>query len=125
MSTLFELQKKLKPVTKNAKGFNYKYADLPYLWEQVAPVLEEMGLAVTNNCDGEFIITSIVDKEGKLVGESKLPINYAKTQSPQDLGSAVTYFRRYNLLMLLNIIVEDDDGKKAQDNIKKEVESPF
>jgi hypothetical protein len=47
---------------------------------------------------------------------------------PQDKGSEITYYRRYNLLSLLDLEVEDDDGKKAQDSNppeKQEDELPW
>jgi hypothetical protein len=38
------------------------------------------------------------------------------TLKAQDKWSEITYFRRYNLLSLLDLEVEDDDWKKAQDS---------
>jgi len=35
---------------------------------------------------------------------------------PQDKGSEITYYRRYNLLSLLDLEVSDDDGKQAQES---------
>jgi hypothetical protein len=40
---------------------------------------------------------------------------------PQDKWSEITYYRRYNLLSLLDLEVEDDDWKKAQDSKTEEL----
>jgi len=57
-----------------------------------------------------------VDKSEEYI-ESEIEMTTIKAQ---DKGSEITYFRRYNLLALLDLEVEDDDGKKAQDSKPKE-----
>jgi len=99
-------------VEKNAKGYNYKYTDLPHLWEAIEGVIKEAGFTVYNYCDGEYVVTTAIHAYGSV--QSKLPISFAKSNSPQDLGGAITYFRRYNLLMLFNVMSEDDDAAKSQ-----------
>lgn len=113
-----QIQNELEAVKKNAKGHNYKYTDLPALWEHLEPVLTKLGIAVRTYSDGEFVIT-VAEKDGAEIAQSKLPLSFAKGVTPQDLGSAVTYFRRYNLLMMFNVMTEDDDGAKAQKGAEK------
>jgi len=99
-------------VAKNAQGYNYKYTDLPHLWESIEKVVTDAGFSIVTNCDGEFVDTTAIHTSGSL--SSKLPLSFAKDNTPQELGSAITYFRRYNLLMLFNVMVEDDDAAKSQ-----------
>lgn len=118
-SILYKIQQDLVPVTKNAQGYGYKYADLGAVWETVQPILEKYKVMVSNYADGNNIVTVLTTSNGETIGESSIPLEYAKAPNPQDVGAAITYFRRYNLLLLLNIIVEDDDAAKAQKNMTK------
>lgn len=95
-------------VNKNAKGYNYKYADLPHLWESIEDVVSMADFTIVNTCDGQNVITTAVHEHGQI--ESKLPIT--GITDPQDLGAAITYFRRYNLLMIFNVMIEDNDAAK-------------
>ena len=117
LKAMEQVRDKMDSVTKNAKGYNYKYTDLPHLWDSIEGVVKDAGFTVYNYCDGEFVVTKAVHKSGDI--ESKLPVSFAKSNNPQELGSAITYFRRYNLMLLFNVIVEDDDAKKSTNAIKK------
>jgi len=107
------IQKEMQKVTKNAKGYNYKYADLPKVWESIEKVLDRNEVAVTSSISDDKVRTDII-KDGEIVATSEIALSYAKNSTPQEIGSAITYFRRYNLMLLFNIIVEDDDAQKAQ-----------
>jgi len=107
----------MKSVARNASGYNYKYTDLPHLWDSIDETITKAGFTIVNTCDGENIVTAAVHEAGEI--SSKIPLSFAKGNSPQELGSAVTYFRRYNLLMLFNVMTEDDDGAKSQKSAEK------
>jgi hypothetical protein len=51
-------------------------------------------------------------------------VNFAK---PQEIGSSITYARRYNIQSLLNLAAEDDDGNAANEAkpVKAEFVSPY
>jgi hypothetical protein len=62
--------------------------------------------------------TSIIDTEsGELLKSS---IKMSENIKAQDKWSEITYYRRYNLLSLLDLETEDDDWKKAQESWKKQ-----
>jgi hypothetical protein len=44
-------------------------------------------------------------------------------QDPQKIGSAITYYRRYSLQSLLALQTDDDDGNKASQPTKVQVEN--
>lgn len=117
LKAMQEVRDNMPNVAKNAKGYNYKYTDLPHLWESIEGVITKAGFTITNYCDGYNVITSAIHEAGDI--QSLLPISFAKGNSPQELGSAITYFRRYNLLMLFNVMTEDDDGAKSQKSAEK------
>lgn len=96
--------------TANNPFFKSKYADLSTILEVVEPPLLENGLTILQPIKDGKVSTIITD--GTTSIESSIEIgNFNK---PQDLGSAITYYRRYTLQSLLAISAEDDDGNRAQ-----------
>lgn len=90
--------------------FKSKYADLQTILEVVEPALLENGLLLIQPIKDGRVVTIITD--GITSIESSIEIgSYSK---PQDLGSAITYYRRYTLQALLSLSAEDDDGNQAQ-----------
>jgi len=117
---LHEAKLEIGKVAKNAKNPHFKntYADLNALIEAVEPILLEKGLVLLQPIkEGRVftIITSITDSVS-IESYIDLPINL----NPQQLGSAVTYFRRYTLQSLLSLQAVDDDGQHASQEPKKE-----
>lgn len=101
-----------KPITKDLKGYNYKYADLAKVYDSILNALEAQGLYVhhfvSTRDEYDFLVTIVYD----IVTEDyvKSEINLNGLIEPQKKGAAITYYRRYNLLCLLNLVPEDDDG---------------
>jgi hypothetical protein len=110
-----KIQDKIGKLTKDTKGYNYKYFDINQLLERLQPLLREQGLVITQPILDGCVCTMIVDVETnkQMTSMIKLPENV----KPQDLGSAITYYRRYSLVSLLALEAEDDDGKKASEGL--------
>ena len=102
-------------LARNAKGYNYNYATLNQIKTKLRPLLKEHGLTLINpvkHIEGRDVLcTQIIELETGEQIESQLTL--PEGVKAQDSGSAVTYFRRYNLLALLDLEVEDDDGSTA------------
>lgn len=103
-------------VAKNAKGHGYNYADLA----SVNKYLEELGIKYyqyTDLIDGnDYIYTvPIVDgkeqpaRRGCRIVQANLQ-GSGKGNPAQEQGSALTYARRYSVLMAFGLAAEDDDG---------------
>ena len=58
------------------------------------------------------VSTRLIHKSGEWV-QTDLTLT-AKDASPQAIGSAITYGRRYAVSALVGLAAEDDDGKAAQ-----------
>lgn len=104
--------------------FKSKYAGLPSVLEAVLPILNENGLVLSQSpiTDGDRIgvETTIYHTSGEYI-TSKFTMNLAKND-PQGAGSAITYARRYALVSMLGLNVdEDDDGNTASNKINKEI----
>ncbi len=95
--------------------FKSKYLTLAGVMEGVSPVLSQNGIFATHSAfraeDGSpWLRTTLVHVSGDRV-ESELPI---AGSNPQQMGSAITYARRYAILGLLGLVGdEDDDGNSA------------
>lgn len=116
---LSQLQGRLPVVEKDAVGdagsYRYAYATLPQIVSKIMPLLSELGLSFscrpTLTEDGKFVLEyelMHVSGESKL-GRYPLPTN----GSPQQLGSAISYGRRYCLSAVVGIAAEDDDDGRA------------
>lgn len=104
-----------KTKTVNAGKYKYRYADLADVIDHVRPVLAANDLAavqmVRASETGNTLVTRLVHKSGQFL-ESTYPL--PRQAAAQEMGSAITYARRYSLCAILGIAAEDDDdGKKA------------
>ena len=109
-------------------GFSYRYADLAVISKQLLPVMGELGLS--------FSCAPTIADEGRLVldyvlrhtsGESSgglypLP----QTGTPQQIGSAITYARRYCLCAITGIAADedDDDARDAEQAARAQRNAP-
>lgn len=96
--------------------FKSKYADLASVWDAIRAPLAANGLSVLQlpSADGPkvTITTLLAHKSGQWV-QSALTVT-AKEDTPQAVGSAITYARRYALQSTVGVAPEDDDGERAQ-----------
>jgi hypothetical protein len=121
---LAQAQGNFKPIKKertakieSSKGsYSYRYADLSDVLDAVRTPLANFGLAliqpITWHEEHPWLVTRLVHSSGEWI-ESLYPLG--TYDRPQEMGSAITYARRYTLTALLGIAAEeDDDGGAAQ-----------
>lgn len=105
-------------------SYSYGYAGLDTVVEAVMPALGKHGLSITSKTTltGEgFVLEVALLHEG---GDREIgywPLPDPRRVGPQDLGSAMTYGRRYLTLALTGTFPggEDDDGAKAQQSARE------
>ena len=104
--------------------YKSKYATLASIWDSIRQPLSDNGLAVTQVVTGEAdalqLVTLLIHSSGQWIG-STYPL-FRKDDSPQSLGSATTYARRYSLSALVGAVSEDDDDGEAA--AEKPVQAP-
>ena len=121
-SKLLEFQKKVGIVKKDAKNPHFKntYASLTQILGEVKPLLTECGLVLIQPISLDGVGTTIIDFE---TGEKiETVISLPNNLSPQQLGSAITYFRRYTLASLLALEIDDDDAQMTNKPIPQQVQ---
>lgn len=119
---LLEFQTSVDTIKKDSENphFKNKYASLPHILEAVKPLLNALKLTVTQPVINNEVITIVTDTVSGESVQSGLVIPVGL--NAQQVGSAITYFRRYTLSSLLALeIDEDDDGNEAS---KSETSSP-
>lgn len=125
-SKIAEIQKEIGKMQKDTKGYNYQYFDINQLLEKLKPLLEKNNLVLIQPIEFGEVRSIIKDIENDVEISSALKL--PEGVKPQDMGSAITYYRRYTLVSLLAIEAEDDDGAKAtKKEVKKIInnEDPF
>lgn len=122
MQVLNEVPNFVTDETAQAGNRTYKYLNLATILKTIKPVFEKHGLAfsqrVTFDNTGEArqfigtVETIIFDDADQMVACS---YPFFVTGDPQQVGSAITYARRYSLYAVLGIFPDkDDDGAYAK-----------
>lgn len=112
INKLLEFQKEIQAIKKDAKNPHFKntYASLNQILSEVKPLLSKHGLFLSQPVINGSVMTIITGGADEQI-ESAIPLPTNLT--PQQLGSAITYFRRYTISGLLSLETEDDDGQHA------------
>ncbi len=99
------------------KGYTFDYAGLDVVLAAVRPGLTAHGLAVCQmfSGNGEELLTILA--HGPSGGRVEVKCVLPAWNRVQELGSSLTYLKRYQLLGLLGVApTEDDDGNEASGN---------
>lgn len=108
-------QGEIEDLTKDKKGYGYKYADLAQCLKIIRPLLKKNGLSITQipgfNDERVSLETVIMHESGEWIGGTvEIPVTVGKGMIPaQAYGSTISYARRYALVSHLGIATEDDD----------------
>ena len=127
-AALIKAQLEMDPLRKDAKnpafGKDSKYASLAGVQEVALPALAKHEVAVMQSVSTEWNETVVLVKvgctlfhapSGEYVG-NEITLKPVKSD-PQGIGSAITYGRRYLLLVMAGLAPEDDDGNEASGKV--------
>lgn len=122
-TALAKAQGEIKNASKDAaneafkrEGKASKYATLAAIWDACRPALSKHEIAVVQvpriTENGMIIHTMLMHSSGeRLTGD--FPIAVPATATPQQIGSAVTYARKYSLASMVGVAPDDDDDGNA------------
>lgn len=109
---------------KGGGSYRYTYADLPDVSDAAMPALTAHGLSFTCSparCeDGTYELRGILRH---VSGESDTGALPLMGRAMQELGSAITYGRRYLLGCMTGIITDDDDDGSIAQAAKERTQS--
>jgi len=109
-------------IKKQSQAHQYKYADLGSTLDVIRDPLAAAELAVTQTTacyrdtspPTSVLITTLLHSSGEEISSEfylDLEAQSLKNANPmQNIGSTITYTRRYALQAILNLASEDDDG---------------
>jgi hypothetical protein len=110
---LHKAKQSIGKVAKNATNPHFKksYSDINAIIEAVEPILLENGLLLLQPIQGNSVCTQIICIDSNELIEScmELPAGL----NPQQVGSCLTYYRRYTLVSLCSLQSIDDDAALA------------
>jgi hypothetical protein len=100
--------------------FKSKYATLASIRDATIPHLAKHGLSIHQvtkiNGDGMLLATRLAHSSGQWI-ESVYPL--PNSSKPHEMGSAITYARRYSWAAITGIAAEEDeDGNAAQEGAR-------
>lgn len=96
--------------------FNKTYADLASVWKACRSPLSKNGLSITQGAatnGNQVVVTTLLMHNSGQWNKSQLALTPEK-MTPQGIGSAITYGRRFLLAAMVGVAPdEDDDGNEA------------
>lgn len=96
-----------------------KYATLPHILNVITPILKKNGLVIVQPVINTCVVTKLIHIDSGQILESVYDIVCKDATNPQQIGSAVSYARRYSISSILNLnIDDDDDGNSATGNVQ-------
>ena len=119
---MLDFRANVDSVTKDAENpfFKSKYASYNKVRETINPTLDMLGICVVespNILDGFDVLNTkiyMADNPSDMI-ESNIRLLVPKGDM-QQLGGSITYARRYALVSLFGLAVEDDDGNEASEH---------
>jgi len=99
-------------IRKNRNGYNYSYTDIAAVNQYIESTGQSYYQEI-ETVDGEdYIVTHCLDASGKTIRTCRgcRIVKVSGKNPAQDYGSALTYARRYSLLMAYGLATADDAG---------------
>ena len=113
-------------------NFSYKYADLADVLRVALKTLSKHGLGIVqipevvydSNTTIVSIAATLFHASGEFMPIAPLPLRVRPNATAQEVGSAITYARRYQLQSVLGLAADDDDGAAATESAKRQRSQP-
>ena len=117
---LGRFQMKMPILHQGAKAHSYTYTDLKTIVETAVPIAYNEGLIFSFKLQGTGLLTRLIHMEtGEIDGSFvELPqVELRGMNHPQSMGAIITYFKRYSISCLLNLVDSADIDAGGEANI--------
>lgn len=112
------------PLNKVNPHFRSRYSDLAAIRDATVPALSKHGLCITQTTEvddyGFRLVTKLMHASGQYI-ESVYPLTLGK---PQEMGSQMTYAKRYSWQGVCGISADEDDDANAAQETKGNGNAP-
>lgn len=119
-----EMPKVAKSSRADAGSYSYTYAAFPDVSDAAIPILTHHGLSFTclpgRNEDGSYELRGLLRHTSGESDSGSLPI---MGRQMQDIGSAISYGRRYLLGCMTGLVTDDDDDGAIAQAAKERTQS--
>lgn len=102
-----DLDREVEVTMKSGGKYKFKYATMSNIVEKSRPLMAKNGLSYSQLVDVDGSVTTILMHTSGQHISTTLKIQGDNT--PQGIGSAITYAKRYSLSAILGIVADDDD----------------
>ena len=114
-------------VTKDKGSYSYTYANLASISKALLPAMSALGLSFMAkpgyDVEGRFVLSYALLHDSGESERGQYPLPAAG--SPQQIGSAITYARRYCLCAVTGAAAdEDDDDAQAAESMRAQYQRP-
>lgn len=113
IKALSSFQSEIRLIKKDGNNphFRSTYSTLAALIDAIREPLTKNGMAITSYFRDGLVITTLWHESGGFIRSLyQLQGSYRKDQ---EMGSSITYAKRYNIAALLNLASEDDDDGES------------
>ncbi|MHA1401909.1 MAG: ERF family protein [Candidatus Heimdallarchaeaceae archaeon] len=105
----------------NYGSTKFKYATYGELIKCIKPQLLKHGFIISHSFSYEdnclLLSTALLHKNGVSIGDSKIPVSM-ENKKMQEVGSQITYLKRYSLTAILCLVAEEDTDCSEIKDIK-------
>lgn len=118
-----DLDATVKVTTKSGGSYDFRYATLANIMSHVRPILAKHGLSVTQGINVDVLETTLLHSSGQSI---RYTIPISLDGSMQEVGSRISYLRRYSISSCLGVVADDDDDANiASGNSYQKKEKPI
>lgn len=123
-TALCKAQAEMSAAEKDGKNphFKSRYSTLTAVWDACRGPLTKNGLSVlqmfhTTEAGGLILTTRLLHTSGQYQDSNVIvPLG---NQTPQAIGSAISYMRRYSLASLIGVVSDDDDDGEVASRLNR------
>ncbi len=117
-----KLDATVKVQTKKGGSYDFKYATLANIIKTALPVLVKNGLSFSQTFENGSLCTTLYHISGEKI-KSSIPLDLSNA-TMQEIGSRISYLKRYSLSALLGIVAEEDDDANIADGNAYQTQRP-